>query len=59
MSKERIEGAIQKDLGAMKEGLGKTLGNEKLEAEGLADKAIGSAKESMGKLKDAVHKATK
>jgi uncharacterized protein YjbJ (UPF0337 family) len=59
MSKEGIEGATQKGVGAVKEAVGKTVGNEKLQAEGVADKAAGTAKEAVGKAKDAVHKATK
>jgi uncharacterized protein YjbJ (UPF0337 family) len=59
MSKEGIEGATQKGVGAVKEGVGKAVGNDRLQAEGLADKAAGSTKESVGKFKDAVHKASK
>jgi uncharacterized protein YjbJ (UPF0337 family) len=59
MSKEGVEGATQKGVGAPKEGVGKVLGNEKLQAEGIADKIEGSAKEAVGKVKDAVHKATR
>jgi uncharacterized protein YjbJ (UPF0337 family) len=59
MSKEGIEGATQKGVGAIKQATGKAVGNEKLQAEGLADKAAGSAKEAAGKAKDALHKATK
>ncbi len=59
MSKEGIEGATQKGVGAVKQAAGKAVGNEKLQAEGAADKAIGSGKEAVGKAKDAVHKATK
>jgi len=59
MSKEGIEGATQKGVGAVKESIGKLTGNEKLKAEGVADKAVGSAKEVAGKAKDAIHKATK
>jgi len=59
MSKEGIEGAAQKGVGAIKETVGKAIGNEKLQAEGMADKVAGSAKEAVGKAKDAVHKATK
>jgi uncharacterized protein YjbJ (UPF0337 family) len=57
MSRERIEGATQKAVGAAKQAVGKAVGNEKLQVEGLADKVVGSAKETVGKLKDAVHKA--
>ena len=59
MSKEGIEGATQKGVGAVKETVGKAVGNERLQAEGIADKATGSAKEAVGKAKDAVHKATR
>lgn len=58
MSKEGIEGATQKGVGAVKEGLGKALHNDKLQAEGIADRVAGTAKEAVGKAKDAVHKAT-
>ena len=59
MSKEGIEGATQKGVGAAKETLGKAIGSEKLQVEGLSDKAIGSTKEAVGKAKDALHKATR
>ena len=59
MSKEGIEGATQKGVGAIKEGIGKAVGNDRLRAEGMADKVIGSTKEAIGKAKDAVHKASR
>ena len=59
MSKIGIEGAAQRGVGAVKQTVGKAVGNERLQAEGMADKAAGSAKEAVGKAKDAVHKATK
>lgn len=59
MSNEGIKGATQKGVGAVKEAAGKATNNEKLQAEGVADKTAGSAKEAVGKAKDAVHKATK
>lgn len=59
MSRERIEGATQKAVGAAKQTLGKAIGNEKLQVEGLADKVVGSAKETVGRAKDALHKATR
>ncbi len=43
----------------MKEAAGKAVGNEKLQAEGVADKVVGSGTEAIGKAKDAVHKATR
>ena len=59
MSKTGIEGGIQKSVGSVKEAAGKATGNEKLEAQGLADRAVGSAKEGAGKVEDAINKATK
>ncbi len=58
MSKEGIEGAAQKGVGAVKDAVGKVTGNEKMRADDMKDKAQGAAKEAFGKAKDAVHKAT-
>jgi uncharacterized protein YjbJ (UPF0337 family) len=58
MSKLGIEGVTQKGVGAVKQAVGKALGNEKLQVEGAVDEAVGSAKEAVGKAEDAVHKAT-
>jgi uncharacterized protein YjbJ (UPF0337 family) len=58
MSKIGIEGATQKGVGAVKQTVGKAVGNERLQAAGVGDKAVGSAKEAVGKAKDALHKAT-
>ena len=59
MSKEAIEGAVQKGVGSVKEAVGKATNNDKLVAEGLADRAAGTVKEGVGKAKDAIHNATK
>jgi uncharacterized protein YjbJ (UPF0337 family) len=59
MNKERVEGVTQKGVGAVKQAAGKAVGNERLQAEGAADKVVGAAKEGVGKAKDAVHKATR
>ncbi len=59
MNKEGIEGATQKGVGAVKQAIGKAVGNERLQVEGMADKATGSVKEAVGKAKDAVHKASR
>jgi uncharacterized protein YjbJ (UPF0337 family) len=59
MNKEGIKGATQKGVGSVKETIGKAVGNEKLQAEGVADKAAGAAEERVGKIKDAIHKASK
>lgn len=59
MSGTGIKGSIQKTVGEAKEGVGKATGNDKLVAEGLADRAAGMTKEGVGKARDAVHKATR
>lgn len=48
----RVQGAIDKAKGAIKEGVGKVTGDEKLKAEGAADKAKGTAETAVGKTKD-------
>jgi uncharacterized protein YjbJ (UPF0337 family) len=53
MDKEHIKGAAQKVEGAVKDVLGRLTGNEKLQAEGIADKAAGTTRESVGDVKDA------
>ena len=59
MNKDRLEGVAQKGVGAVKQTVGKAVGNPKLEAEGLGEKIIGTAKETVGKAEDAMHKSTK
>lgn len=70
MDKNRIEGAADKAKGAVKETVGKIVGNDKLRAEGAADKLKGEVKQTAGKVadatrdavnrsSDAIHKATK
>lgn len=56
VDKEHIKGAAQKAEGAVKDAFGKLTGNEKLQAEGKADKAAGAARESVGDVKDAGRK---
>ncbi|CAN5227659.1 hypothetical protein BH09PSE2_BH09PSE2_13120 [soil metagenome] len=55
MSDNRIEGAGDKFAGSVKEGLGKVTGNERLEAEGVAQKTGGSIQNAAGKVEDALH----
>ena len=58
MDKDRIEGAANQAKGAIKEGVGKLTGDEKLKAEGAADKAAGKVQNAVGGVKDAVRDAT-
>lgn len=58
MDSDRIEGAAKQVKGAVKEVAGKILGDEKLKAEGAADKVEGKVQNSVGGAKDAVRDAT-
>jgi len=57
MDKDRTTGVGHQIKGALKEGAGKLTGNEKLEAEGTAEKTGGKLQEGVGKGKDAVRDA--
>jgi len=59
MSSNRIEGAIDKGMGAAKEAVGKATGNERLEAEGLIQKAKGDLQNKVGQAQDKVGDAIK
>ena len=59
MSENRIDGAGKKAMGAIKEAAGKLPGNERLEAEGIAEKAAGEVQNKVGKAQDAVGGAIK
>ena len=45
MDKDRIDGAAKQMKGAVKEGVGKAVGDAKLQGEGKADKAAGQGSE--------------
>jgi len=59
MDKEHIKGAADKTSGAIKEGVGKALGDKSMEAKGKLDKAKGEAREFVGDVKDAVRDENK
>jgi len=59
MDKEHVKGAANKAKGAVKEGIGKATGNERLRGEGKVDKAKGEMHNAAGDVKDAVKKATR
>jgi len=52
MSTNRIEGAVRKASGALKETAGRATGNRKLQAEGAVEKAAGTAQNKVGKAQD-------
>ena len=54
MDKDRIKGAGNQAKGQMKEAAGKILGNDKLKAEGEADKLKGKVQSTLGDAKDKV-----
>ena len=56
MNKDRVEGSAKQVKGAVKETIGKVVGDAKLETEGKADKAEGKVQNAIGGLKDAVKK---
>ncbi len=57
VDENRVEGAFDKAKGAIKEGIGKMTGDEKLQGEGMADKAKGKAESAVGGAKDTVRDA--
>jgi len=59
MDKDRIEGVAKQAKGAVKEAVGKAVGDSKLVAEGKSDKIEGKVQNAVGGLKDAVKDALK
>jgi len=57
--KDQVKGAAKEAKGSMKEGLGKAMGDRRMEAEGLADRAAGKMQKGAGKLKDDARRALK
>jgi uncharacterized protein YjbJ (UPF0337 family) len=53
MDKNRIEGAGRKMAGSIKEAAGKLTGDEKLKAEGKAQKTVGKVQNAAGGIADA------
>ena len=51
---DKMKNAGESAKGKAKEGLGKTVGNESMQAEGKVDKAKGNLKQAGEKVKDAV-----
>jgi uncharacterized protein YjbJ (UPF0337 family) len=53
MDKDRIKGSAEQAKGAVKEAVGKVLGDKKLETEGKTDKFAGKVQNAVGGMKDA------
>jgi uncharacterized protein YjbJ (UPF0337 family) len=54
MDKDRTEGSVKNIKGSIKEGVGKAVGDSKLEGEGKMDKAGGKIQNAVGGIKDAI-----
>lgn len=54
---DKIKGNANDAVGHVKEGLGKAVGSEKLQAEGLAQQAKGHGQKAVGEAKDAAKDA--
>ena len=59
MHKDQIKGAAKETKGSMKEGMGKAMGDRRMEAEGMGDRAAGKVQKGVGKMKDAARNALK
>ena len=53
MNKDQVTGKVEQAAGRVKQGVGETLGNQKLANQGVADQVKGAAKETWGNVKDA------
>ena len=56
MDKDRIAGSAKQAKGAVKEAVGKAVGDGKLTAEGKSDKVEGKIQNAVGGVKDALKK---
>ncbi len=59
MDDDRIKGAAQNIGGKVKEGVGKLVGDGKLETEGKADQVEGRVRNAVGGAKDKLDEVTK
>jgi uncharacterized protein YjbJ (UPF0337 family) len=59
MNEDQVKGSLEKAKGAVKQAVGKAVGNQKLQVEGAAEKAAGSVQKTYGDAKEAVKDAVK
>ena len=52
MDKDRVAGSAKQVKGSIKQGVGKAVGDAKLESEGKADKIKGKVQNTFGSIKD-------
>ncbi len=57
MDKDRVIGSAKEAKGAVKEAVGKVVGDAKLQSDGKADRAEGAVQNAVGGVKDAVRDA--
>jgi uncharacterized protein YjbJ (UPF0337 family) len=57
MDKDRIKGKMEDAAGRVKRQVGEWTGDEKTQAEGLAEQAKGKARNAVGKMKDDIRDA--
>ena len=54
---DKISGVANEAMGNVKQGIGKAIGSEKLQAEGLMQEAKGDAQKAVGDAKDGIKDA--
>ena len=59
MHKDEAKGVAKQVKGALKDAAGGLTGNERLQAEGKADKVVGKVQQKAGELKDRARDALK
>jgi uncharacterized protein YjbJ (UPF0337 family) len=59
MDKDRVAGSAKEIKGAVKEAVGKVVGDAKLKTEGKSDQVEGKVQNALGGLKDAAREAAK
>jgi uncharacterized protein YjbJ (UPF0337 family) len=59
MHKDEMKGSAKDAKGSVKEAAGKATGDERLEAEGVADRTAGKVQKGVGNLKEAARSALK
>jgi uncharacterized protein YjbJ (UPF0337 family) len=56
---DKVKGHANEAIGKMKQGVGRAVGNEELEAEGVAQEVKGNVQVGVGKVKDAAKEGAK
>jgi uncharacterized protein YjbJ (UPF0337 family) len=59
MHKDTVKGAAKDAKGSIKEAVGKATGNDKMAADGAAERVAGKVQKGVGNLKDAARSALK